>query len=116
MGPSNSGTGEAGTGVPTTDDGLPWTELTGFQRDILVAIAIIDRTATPYGLAIKHQLEETYPDVNHGRLYPNLDDLRAYGLIEKGTIDDRTNSYELSEAGRKFLEDRADHLATVCDR
>jgi DNA-binding PadR family transcriptional regulator len=79
--------------------------LTGFQRDILYVIAGLDK---PYGLALKEELEEYYEEqINHGRLYPNLDDLVDEGLIEKGSIDDRTNSYELTEYGVLLIEERA---------
>lgn len=44
--------------------------------------------------------------VNHGQLYPTLDDLVGAGLVEKGQIDDRTNSYSLTEEGRDLLEGR----------
>ena len=53
-----------------------------------------------YGLAIKRELEAYYgSEVNHGRLYPNLDDLVEDGLVEKSELDKRTNQYELTEAG-----------------
>lgn len=79
-------------------------ELTGFQRDLLFCIAGIDK---PYGLGIKEKLE-TYgeTDINHGRLYPNLDTLVDKGYLTKTSIDDRTNRYELTDAGREFLADR----------
>jgi len=52
--------------------------LTAFQRDILYVIEGMD---TPHGLAIKKQLEAYYEtEVNHGRLYPNLDDLAEDAL------------------------------------
>ena len=53
-----------------------------------------------YGLAIKRELEAYYvDDVNHGQLYPNLDELVELGLIAKAELDGRTNEYELTEAG-----------------
>ncbi len=79
-------------------------DLTAFQRDLLVVIAGID---TPYGLAIKEEMEEYYEsEINHGRLYPNLDALVEAGLVSKGQIDRRTNRYELTEKGRSVMEDR----------
>jgi DNA-binding PadR family transcriptional regulator len=78
--------------------------LTAFQRDILYVIEGMD---TPHGLAIKKQLEAYYEtEVNHGRLYPNLDDLAEDGLIEKGEYDKRTNKYTLSSEGRALLQAR----------
>lgn len=79
-------------------------ELTGFQRDILYVIAGMDE---PKGLAIKEVLDEYYAsDINHGRLYPNLDALVEDGLLKKGRIDDRTNSYSLTKDGRRLLQER----------
>jgi PadR family transcriptional regulator PadR len=72
-------------------------DLTGFQRDILFVIAGNDN---PHGLAIKGELDNYYnEDINHGRLYPNLDDLVDMGLIEKGERDRRTNEYQLTDRG-----------------
>lgn len=79
-------------------------DLTGFQRDLLYAIAGKDN---PHGLALKDELEGYYgKEINHGRLYPNLDTLVDKGLIEKGYIDDRTNSYSLTQRGRREIEAR----------
>lgn len=62
---------------------------------------------SPKGLAVKQALEVYYGEpVNHGRLYPNLDDLVDEGYIDKGVIDKRTNSYDLSAEGREALEER----------
>ena len=81
-------------------------DLTGFQRDLLYVIAGLDE---PHGLAIKDELENYYEgDVNHGRLYPNLDTLVEKGLIEKGELDRRTNFYTLTKRGRRELDARND--------
>ena len=79
-------------------------ELTGFQRDLLYCIA---GTEEPYGLGIKAELE-AYGDteVNHGRLYPNLDTLIDKGYVTKSKLDDRTNRYELTDTGRAVLAER----------
>jgi PadR family transcriptional regulator PadR len=69
-------------------------DLTGFQRDLLYVIAGNEQ---PHRLALKDALDDYYDqDIQHGRLYPNLDTLVEKGLVEKGTIDQRTNSYELT--------------------
>ncbi|MFB6353886.1 MAG: PadR family transcriptional regulator [Halobacteriales archaeon] len=79
-------------------------DLTGFQRDLLYVIAGLEN---PKGLAIKRELDEYYPsDINHGRLYPNLDQLVEQGLVEKGQKDDRTNEYTITERGLEAIEDR----------
>ncbi|AWB26731.1 PadR family transcriptional regulator [Halococcoides cellulosivorans] len=71
-------------------------ELTAFQHNILMILADEAR----YGLAIKRELEDYYEsEVNHGRLYPNLDDLVEMDLVEKSELDKRTNQYALTEAG-----------------
>ena len=71
-------------------------ELTAFQRNILTVLAEEPR----YGLAIKRELESYYgEEVNHGRLYPNLDDLVSKGLIKKSELDKRTNEYALTDEG-----------------
>ena len=71
-------------------------ELTAFQRNILTILAEEPR----YGLAIKRELESYYgEEVNHGRLYPNLDDLVSQGFVEKSELDKRTNEYALTAEG-----------------
>jgi DNA-binding PadR family transcriptional regulator len=75
-------------------------ELTAFQQTIL---AILSEEAR-YGLAIKRELEDYYSsEVNHGRLYPNLDELVEMGLVEKSALDRRTNEYALTETGHTAL-------------
>jgi DNA-binding PadR family transcriptional regulator len=44
--------------------------------------------------------------VNHGRLYPNLDDLVEMGLVEKSELDKRTNQYALTDEGYQALLDQ----------
>ncbi|MFP8891757.1 PadR family transcriptional regulator [Natrialbaceae archaeon A-CW2] len=71
-------------------------ELTAFQNNILVILA----NEPMYGLAIKRELESYYgTEVNHGRLYPNLDELVDLGLVEKSELDKRTNQYALTDDG-----------------
>ena len=71
-------------------------DLTAFQQNVLAVLSEEPR----YGLAIKRELEDYYgTEVNHGRLYPNLDELVEMGLVEKSELDKRTNQYALTEAG-----------------
>ncbi len=85
-------------------------ELTAFQQNILTILAEESR----YGLAIKRELETYYDsEVNHGRLYPNLDDLVEMGLVEKSELDKRTNQYALTEEGYQTL---LDQLAWTCSK
>ncbi|MFB6096189.1 MAG: PadR family transcriptional regulator [Haloferacaceae archaeon] len=101
-------------------------DLTAFQQNILVVLA----EEPMYGLAIKRALESYYgTDVNHGRLYPNLDELVELDLLTKSELDKRTNQYELTEEGRGALleqvdwilsryvtdEDRADDVRSLID-
>ena len=95
-----------------------WSHLSAFKRDAIVAAlrrggvpgaAPDDR---PYGLGIKRELEIIRDEeVNHGRLYPNLDDLVDAGLIQKGERDKRTNTYtatsKAAEAFAAYLSEYA---------
>jgi DNA-binding PadR family transcriptional regulator len=97
-------------------DPVRWTDLSAFQRDLLESIRILKlRNETCYGLAIKEELDDRYgKKVNHGRLYPNLNELVEAGLVKKDALDERTNRYLLTRAGLALLEDRArtlEHLA-----
>ncbi|WP_339105971.1 PadR family transcriptional regulator [Haloterrigena salinisoli] len=79
-------------------------DLTGFQRDLLYAVAGFDK---PHGLAIKEELENYYEkEIHHGRLYPNLDTLVDKGLVEKGEKDQRTNVYSITRRGQREFEAR----------
>nr|WP_250875066.1 PadR family transcriptional regulator [Halomarina rubra] len=96
----------------TTEKHSPMTTaLSAFQVQCLRVIGRLDaeREQTPYGLGIKRELEARYgQEVNHGRLYPNLDDLVEAGLVEKTALDKRTNGYRLTQRGRDTLLDGLD--------
>ena len=80
-------------------------ELTAFQQNILTVLAEEPR----YGLAVKRELQSYYDEeVNHGRLYPNLDELIELGLVEKSELDKRTNEYGLTEDGFEALLEQLD--------
>lgn len=82
----------------------PLHDLTAFQRDALLVLAGWNGEP-PKGTALKNELDRLYgKEVNHGRLYPNLDTLVDRGLVSKGRKDDRTNSYALTGRGRRELE------------
>lgn len=82
-----------------------WYQCTGFQRDILLAIASHDHLGhEPYGLAIHEWLTTRYPQsVNSSRVYTNLDDLYERGLIKRDQLSKRKNAYRLTEAGKECL-------------
>jgi DNA-binding PadR family transcriptional regulator len=82
--------------------------LTAFQ---LAALRVVEREGPVYGLAIKRALETYYSgDINHGRLYPNLDALVDAGLVTKRARDNRTNEYEATPAGTALLAERREWL------
>lgn len=83
-------------------EGHPLHDLTGFQRDLLSTVAGLDE---PNGLDVKAAMESAYgtAEINHGRLYPNLDTLVQKGLVEKGEQDKRTNWYSITARGRREL-------------
>jgi DNA-binding PadR family transcriptional regulator len=86
-------------------------DLTGFQRDLLYIIGGLEN---PKGLAIKEELDDYYgTEINHGRLYPNLDTIVEKGLVDKGEKDERTNEYSLTTRGRRELEARREWEADL---
>ncbi|WP_266081775.1 PadR family transcriptional regulator [Haladaptatus caseinilyticus] len=85
-----------------TDPKTTARDLTAFQQNVLIVLSEESR----YGLAIKRELESFYDEeVNHGRLYPNLDTLIERGLVEKSELDKRTNEYGITEDGIAVLLD-----------
>jgi len=55
----------------------------------------------------KNQIEQYYSsEINHGRLYPNLDTVVNKELVEKGQLDRRTNYYAITDEGEQAIEDR----------
>jgi PadR family transcriptional regulator PadR len=81
-------------------------DLTGFQRDLLIAVAGLDK---PHGLAVKVELEDYYDtEIYYGRLYPNLDSLVVKELVDKSQRDGRTNTYELTRRGQREIRARRD--------
>lgn len=79
-------------------------DLTGFQRDLLYVIAGADQ---PSGQDVKEEIETYYSaEINHGRLYPNLDTLVNKELVKKGQLDRRTNYYAITESGEGAIESR----------
>ena len=91
-------------------------DLTAFQRDLLYVIAGLNGSMPPHGLAVKDDLEQHYSgEINHGRLYPNLDILVEKGLVEKSAINKRTNGYEITSRGHRELEARREWESQYID-
>jgi DNA-binding PadR family transcriptional regulator len=79
----------------------PLNDLTSFQRDLLAVVAGMD---DPCGLDVKEEIEAVYGSkINHGRLYPNMDQLVEKGLIQKEKADRRTNAYSITARGNREL-------------
>jgi DNA-binding PadR family transcriptional regulator len=94
------------------DDGVHPTDLSQFQVTILAILAEEAR----YGLAVKRALEDFYGEnVNHGRLYPNLDELDDWGLVARRDLDGRTNEYRVTAAGRRTLTEYTSWLVSHLD-
>ncbi|WP_226043548.1 helix-turn-helix transcriptional regulator [Natrinema sp. DC36] len=100
------------------DGGVSWSDLNSTQRDILEAIGRLeadDQDSRVYGLGIKREYEQHHSkSLNGAQLYPNLDKLRDYGLIEKHELDRRTNEYPLTDAGRSMLQHHVFLAADAC--
>ena len=79
-------------------------DLTSFEHDLLIAVGGL---TGPHGLTVKDELDEYYEkEFQHGRLYPDLDNLVEKGLIDKSKEDARTNEYQLTRYGCRELEAR----------
>lgn len=87
--------------------------LTGFQRDLLYVIAGAEQ---PSGQDVKEEVETYYEsDINHGRLYPNLDTVVNRELVEKGQLDRRTNYYDITDEGLEQLQERQEWESQYID-
>jgi len=93
------------------DGGVRWFDLTGFERDLIVEIYQMEQ---PSGQGIRGRMEAEHGEVvTTGQLYPNLDDLVDYGLLNKGEQNRRTNYYEVTNDGRRLVEDTARYFASI---
>lgn len=76
--------------------------LTAFQRDI---IRLLYHEGEMIGLELKNKMQDDRDEnVNHGRLYPNLNSLVDEGYIEKRDRDGRSNFYSLTDEGKGVFE------------
>ena len=84
-------------------------DLTAFQRDLLRLLANADDRK---GTALKEDLASYYgEEINHSRLYQNLDTLAEHDLVTKRRRDRRTNEYGLTDAARDALARRDEWIA-----
>ena len=93
---------------------VQFTDLTAFKRDLLYAIRALEQEQPepPKGLAVKHHLEADYDEeLNHSRLYQNLDGLVDAGLLAKSKRDGRTNEYVTTPQARQMLHQRVERYA-----
>jgi DNA-binding PadR family transcriptional regulator len=89
-----------------------WQACSGFQRDLLIAIA---SQTDPNGLEIKANLEDTHPDSGCApRLYTNLDELADRGLVAKESAQP-SSTYRLTEQGEAVLREAAERLTAVVE-
>ena len=94
-------------------DAVHPTDLTLFQQELLYTVG---RDRRDYGQGIQESLEERYDDgINHGRLYPNLDELIELGLLEKEARDKRSNWYVITPAGKELLRRDAQYRYGVAE-
>lgn len=98
-----------------SEDSVSAVDLSAFQKEALLVIACLeDSDEDSYGLAIKRNIEERIrQEVNHGRLYPNLDELVELEIIKKAELDKRTNEYTLTNNGKELLQDYNDYVEDV---
>jgi DNA-binding PadR family transcriptional regulator len=90
--------------MSATTNGHAVANLTAFQQDLLRELANTDEQS---GLSLKTDLSTYYgEEINHSRLYQNLDELLAHGLINKRQHDGRTNSHSLTDKARTALAER----------
>lgn len=73
----------------------------------------IGRLRNPSGQEVLNEIvkeHEEYNEVNHGRLYPNLDTLIEEDYVIRGQRDRRTNEYRMTKAGAQYIIQRADDM------
>ncbi|MFC4548776.1 MULTISPECIES: helix-turn-helix transcriptional regulator [Halorussus] len=104
--------------MAATDDAaaVRWTALSGFQRDLLVMIKLLDGEGSPSsGTCIMDAVSDYYEcSVDHARLYRNLDELVELDLVEKSFIDGRTNAYLLTDDADRVLRKVTQTLEWTC--
>ncbi|WP_440989543.1 PadR family transcriptional regulator [Haloarchaeobius baliensis] len=109
--PDGGGAGEPEPNTPATR--AADLELSAFQLRIL---SVLHDREREYGLGVKRAVEAYYGhEINHGRLYQNLNRLVDEGLVAKSVLDGRTNLYSLTDRGAETLFEEVDHLVALVD-
>ena len=90
-------------------DGVPLADLTGLERDVLVAVGRMDEPGTH---EIGRELERHYSGVRFA-----LDKFEERDLVRKwGNEDDqRKNCFELTDAGIELVRRRRDWISDAVD-
>lgn len=79
-------------------------DLTAFQRDLLYTVSSF---AEPHGMKVKRSLQNHYDEeISNARLYNNLGELAERGLVRKGKLNDRANTYQITRQGLRELRRR----------
>jgi len=80
-------------------------DVTRFQTDILATLA---EHGPLKGLDAKFWIEQfqRYDSVSQGRLYSNLNDLADQGLVDKESLNERSNHYQITGPGIDVLRRR----------
>ena len=86
-------------------------DLNSFQRD---CIREISQNGPCNGLAVCSFLQKYYSsEVHHSRFYQNIERLIEMGLVEKGQVNRRSNSYELTSEGEQLASELASRWKNV---
>lgn len=97
---------KARTGLEATerpDDLRAILDVTGFQRDLLLTVACAGKTY-PCGQTVHTSIETVWgKEVNQSRVYQNLNELEANGLLTSHPLDGRTKGYRVTERGRALV-------------
>lgn len=93
-------------GAETTecpDDLRAILEITGFQRDLLLAVAGASDTY-PCGQTVRQVLEDAWEkEINESRVYQNLGELQQNDLVTSHPLDGRTKGYRVTDRGRALI-------------
>lgn len=116
--PGSTATDQSDADADTAE--TAWADLGSsvFPTHVLLAVRVCEQAqlGDPHGLAVKQQLEHDprfgYDEINHGRLYPTLDDLADAARRER---PHRRPHQQLrhTERGQQFLADIAGLVVDV---